>query len=73
MNPDTHQFEAVTEETPKDWERFTVGEVVTIKNTKFVIQSIGKSRLNLRPWTDADASNESYTQRLERKMREAKK
>lgn len=73
MNADTHQFEALTEETPKEWDRFTVGEVITIKNTKFVIQSIGKGRLNLRPWTDSDAAAESFTERLNRKMREAKR
>jgi hypothetical protein len=73
MNPDTHQFEAVTEETPKEWDRFEIGEVITIKNTKFVIQSIGKGRLNLRPWTDSDGVAESFSQRLERKMRDAKR
>lgn len=79
MNPNTHEFEALTSETPKEWDRFEVGEVITIKNTKLVIEAIGTRELRLRPWRpDDDLSAalgaakpaETYSQRLERKMRE---
>lgn len=79
MNPNTHEFEALDAETPKEWDRFEVGEVITIKNTKLVIESIGTSELKLRPWRPDDAISavlrgarpaESYTERLQRKIRE---
>jgi uncharacterized Zn finger protein len=78
MNPNTHEFEALTAETPKEWDRFEVGEVVTIKNTKLVIESIGTRELRLRPWrVDDDIAQalgvkpaESYRERLERRIRE---
>jgi uncharacterized Zn finger protein len=82
MNPNTHEFESLTAETPKEWDRFEVGEVVTIKNTKLVIESIGTRELKLRPWRpDDDVAAafrgayppETYRQRLERKIRERNK
>ena len=81
MNPNTHEFEAEAAETPKEWDRFAVGEVVTIKNTKLVIESIGTRELRLRPYRPDDAISEAlggakpaetYAQRLERKIRERK-
>lgn len=78
MNPHTNEFEAETAETPKEWERFAIGESVTVKGVKFVIEAIGKRELKLRPWTRVDEMTagypkaETFTQRLERTMAKVK-
>lgn len=79
MNPNTHEFELETADTPADWKRFEVGEVVNVKGVEFVIEAIGRKQLTLRPRTEVDRladafpKAETFTQRLERKMREGGK
>lgn len=75
MNPDTKTFEPETEQTHKEWKRFAVGEVLTIKGLRFVIESIEPKRLNLRPAGPLEGVDpaETYTQRLQRQIREKSK
>lgn len=49
MNPDTNSFEPVTEETPPEWMRAKVGEIVAVKNYLFRVETIEPDRLVLVP------------------------
>jgi len=49
MNPETYEFEPVTDETPDDWVRFSIGEEVTINGVQCRIRKITKKDIIVRP------------------------
>lgn len=52
MNPDTKQFERITDENKdrtRDWTKFTEGELVYLKSIAFYVHEVGESRLILKP------------------------
>lgn len=48
MNPDTLKFEPVTAETPSDWRRFEIGEIMTLFNHTFRLDRIYTDGIRLR-------------------------
>ncbi len=49
MNPDTKEFEPITEKTPEDWPRFHIGEEFELNGVKMRVRKVTKKDVILRP------------------------
>ena len=49
MNPETYEFEAVDEDTPDEWPRFKINEVVSVNGVEMRVRKITKKDIILRP------------------------
>jgi len=67
MNPDTRTFENETDATPRDWIRFGVGEILTIKGISMEIKKITKRDLTIRPLGQKILDDEGFAVRNPRK------
>lgn len=49
MNPETKEFEPVTEQTPSGWKTFVIGHKFTLNGVRFYIRKITRKDIVCRP------------------------
>ena len=64
MDPNTNSFVPVSEETPAQWKRFRVGEMVRIRGIAFTIEDIEPRRLFLQPVEGQEGKNRKQRRKM---------